>query len=159
MIFYYLDASAWVKRYYREIGTNWVQDLFAQNSAIACASLGFIEVIATLARKRKAQEISDFSLKQKAQELEEDWKHFIQIQLTHEAVDMAKKLAIQLALRGADTVHLASALLLQSRLTEKNDRLILITSDGELKKASQSLDLIAIDPDEQERSSLPKPEP
>ena len=28
MIFYYLDASAWVKRYYQETGTRWVQKLF-----------------------------------------------------------------------------------------------------------------------------------
>ena len=57
MIFYYLDASAWVKRYYWESGTRWVQALFAQNPAIACTSLGLIEVMATLARKRKARDI------------------------------------------------------------------------------------------------------
>ena len=43
-----------------ESGTRSVQDLFAQNLAISCASLGLIEVIATLARKRKAR-ISTFS--------------------------------------------------------------------------------------------------
>lgn len=58
MIFHYLDASAWVKRYYRETGTDWVQGLFTQNSTMACASLGVVEVIATLARKRKAGEIN-----------------------------------------------------------------------------------------------------
>ncbi len=57
MIFYYLDASAWIKRHYQETGTTWVQELFARNQAIACASLGLIEVIATLARKHKAREI------------------------------------------------------------------------------------------------------
>jgi hypothetical protein len=153
MIFYYLDASAWVKRYYRETGIRWVQDLFTQNNrSIACASLGFIEIIATLARKRKAREINASVLKQKIQELEDDWKHFIQIQLTSEAVDMAKELEKKLALRGADTVHLASAMLLQRQLTEGDDRLILVTSDGELKKASQSSGLAMIDPDEQEGS-------
>ena len=30
MIFYYLDASAWVKRYYQETGTAWVQNVFTQ---------------------------------------------------------------------------------------------------------------------------------
>lgn len=113
MIFYYLDASAWVKRYYQETGTNWVQDLFAQNRMIACATLGLIEVMATLARKRKAGGIDLPILEQKIQELEEDWEHFIQVQLTDEAVKVAKELAKELALRGADAVHLASALLLQ----------------------------------------------
>jgi hypothetical protein len=57
VIFYYLDARAWVKRYYWEPGTRWVQELFAQNPPMACASLGLIEVVATLARKRKARDI------------------------------------------------------------------------------------------------------
>jgi predicted nucleic acid-binding protein len=62
VIFYYLDASAWVKRYYEEPGTRWVQELFAQNPTIACATLGLIEVMATLARKQKARDIDLLSL-------------------------------------------------------------------------------------------------
>ena len=76
MIFYYLNASAWVKRYYWEPGTRWAQELFAQNPTMACASLGLIEVVATLARKRKARDIDLLSFEQKVQELEEDWGRF-----------------------------------------------------------------------------------
>lgn len=152
MTFYYLDASAWVKRYYQETGTTWVQDLFAHNNrAIACASLGLIEVMATLARKVKAQEINPSMLEQKAQELEEDWNHFIQVQLTTEAVDIAKGLAKERALRGADAVHLASALLLQKHLAEEDDQLFFVTSDQELMEANQRSGLVVINPDEQER--------
>jgi predicted nucleic acid-binding protein len=148
VIFYYLDASAWVKRYYQETGTTWVQNLFAHNRAIACASLGLVEVMATLARKCKAQEISLSQLEQKAQELENDWDHLIHVQLTTEAVDIAKQLARELALRGADAVHLASALLLQGRFVEEDDQLIFVTSDHELKEAAQTSGLVVIDPDE-----------
>jgi len=119
VIFYYLDASAWVKRYYWESGTQWVQELFAQNPTIACASLGLIEVMATLARKRKARDIDLLSFEQKVQELEEDWVRFIQIQLTIETMDLAQDLAKNMALRGADAVgcslvnrfHLAASIL------------------------------------------------
>ena len=104
MIFYYLDASAWVKRYYGEPGTCWVQELFAQNPIVACASLGLIEVIATLARKRKARDIDLVSFEQKVQDLEEDWRRFIQVHLTTETRDLAKDLARNMALRGADAV-------------------------------------------------------
>jgi hypothetical protein len=91
VIFYYLDASAWVKRSYWEPGTRWVQELFAQNPPIACASLGLIEVMATLARKRKARDIDLLSFEQKVQEKEEeDWGRFIQIQLTTDTTDLAK---------------------------------------------------------------------
>lgn len=89
MIIYYLDASAWVKRYYRETGTAWVQDLFFQNPLMACANLGFIEVAATLARKRKADEIDTIQHDQKQSELESDWENFIQIQCSEKVISKA----------------------------------------------------------------------
>lgn len=149
MIIYYLDASAWVKRYYQEVGTQWVQGLFIRGETIGCATLGMIEVIVTLSRKHKAREITAFQFKQKAQELEDDWKRFIQIQMTSEVVDNAKELTKKLALRGSDAIHLSSALLLQRRFLGKDDRLIIVTSDYELKKAAKSTGLTDIDPIEQ----------
>lgn len=153
MTFYYLDASAWVKRYYQEIGTTWVQDLFARNQVMACASLGMIEVMATLARKRKAREIVSPMFEEKTRELEEDWKRFIHVQLTVEAVEIARALARELALRGADAVHLASALLLQRRLAAADDRLIFVASDRELREAAQASGLIVADPEKEVSST------
>jgi predicted nucleic acid-binding protein len=152
VIFYYLDASAWVKRYYWEPGTRWVQELFAQNPAIACASLGLIAVMATLARK-KARDIDLFSFEQKAQELGEDWERFIQIQLVTETMDLAKDLARNMALRGADAVHLASALVLRRRFADAEDRLVFVASDRELKEAAHSSGLAVIDPEEREKQA------
>jgi predicted nucleic acid-binding protein len=100
MIFYYLDASAWVKRYYQETGTRWVQKLFTDGKALTCASLGVVEVTATLARKAKAKEMRLQQLTQKMQELEDDWSRFIQIHLNTEAVAQAREVARQRALRG-----------------------------------------------------------
>ena len=151
MIFYYLDASAWVKRYYHESGTIWVQSLFEHSQMFACASLGLVEVMATLARKCKAREIERPLFEQKVRELEEDWGNFICVQLTTEVVNMGKELAKELALRGADAVHLASALLLQDRFAEEDDQLILVTSDHELRDAAQGSGITVIDPDEEEK--------
>lgn len=158
MIFYYLDASAWVKRYYREPGTRCVQQLFADNVTLACASLGIVEVTATLARKAKAREISRAQLTQKGRELEEEWTRFVQIQLSVEAVNRAKEVARQQALRGADAIHLASALLLQSRFVEEEDRLVFVASDRELKDAARSAGFAVIDPEEEESTTEPQPE-
>lgn len=83
---------------------------------------------------------------QKAKELEEDWRQFIQIQLTAETADLAKELARQLALRGADAVHLASALMLARRLAADEDQLVVITSDRELKGATQRSGLAVVNP-------------
>jgi hypothetical protein len=157
MIFYYLDASAWVKRYYLETGTRWVQQLFADSVTMACASLGLVEVTATLARKAKAREIRRAQLTQKVQELEEDWGHFVQVQLNVEAVNRAKEVARKRALRGADAIHLASALLLQSRFVEEEDRLVFVASDSELKDAARLAGFEVLDPEEQEGETEPQP--
>ena len=137
MIFYYLDASAWVKRYYQEKGTGWVQDFFSRSQALACSSLGFVEVTATLARKRKAGEIDSPHLENKIRELEADWDNFVQILFTTDVVNSAANLARELALRGADAVHLASALFLQEHFEQDDAQLFFIASDEELKKAAR----------------------
>jgi len=146
LIFYYLDASAWIKRYYAEEGTAWVQGVFAQKPVFACASLGLIEVTATLSRKRKAHEITYPQFMQKIVELEDDWGRFIQIQMTEEVVSLAKELTKKLFLRGADSVHMASALILQKRFEKDDDRLIIIASDNELKAAARTLGIEVTDP-------------
>ena len=46
-------------------------------SVLACASLGLVEVIATLARKRKAGAFDQTGLEGKMDELIEDWDEFI----------------------------------------------------------------------------------
>lgn len=153
MIFYYLDASAWVKRYYQEAGTDWVRDLFARHETIACSSLGLVEVMATSSRKRKTTEISDSQFKQKAQEIEDDWERFVKIHITTETINDAKELTKRHALRGADAIHLSSALILKKRLREKEEKLIVVASDNELKEAAKLSGLEVIDPAEKEPSA------
>lgn len=146
MIVYYLDASAWVKRYYVEPGTGWIQDFFSREPMIACATLGKIEVAATLARKGKSLRIPSGVLDQKAHELDQDWKSFIHIHLDDEAIATAVRIVSEHALRGADAVHLASALLLAERLDSGQDRVTVITSDDELKWAARRSGLTVLDP-------------
>lgn len=64
MIYHYLDASAWVKRYSQEIGTVWVQDFFTQNPTIVSATLGLVEVTATFSRKHRGRQITVDQLNQ-----------------------------------------------------------------------------------------------
>ena len=57
MTLYFLDASAWVKRYFRERGSEWVERLFGEDRLLSASTLGLIEVNATSARKCGAGEI------------------------------------------------------------------------------------------------------
>ncbi len=82
--------------------------------------------------------------------MEEDWRRFIHVQLTVEAVDIAREVAIDHALRGADAIHLGSALMLRKRFEEKEDQLLFVTADQELKEAAQAAGLSVSDPNEKE---------
>ncbi|GAP93571.1 type II toxin-antitoxin system VapC family toxin [Leptolyngbya sp. NIES-2104] len=154
MIFYYLDASAWVKRYYAEAGTVWLQDLFAQNPVFACATLGLVEVVATFSRKQKSGQISRSTFQQVSQTIEADWQNFIQVQFAIEVLNQAKQITGSLALRGADSIHLASAVILQSRLLQ-GDQIIFITADGELEAAAQSCSFHVLNPSVEEAKGTP----
>ena len=136
MRFLYLDASAWVKRYYREHGSEQVSRLFSNGDARVCSVLGLVEVVATLARKCKANEISRQSFDAKAAEIDRDWKHFVKIELTLNDLNQARDAAVQFALRGADAVHFAAFRSFQQRLANSGHDVILVASDQELCEAA-----------------------
>lgn len=158
MIFYYLDASAWVKRYAQETGSRWMEELFAQEPRLACASLGVVEVMATLARKHKAKQLADADFEEQSENVIDDWDDLAQIHLTPEALLFARESAYRMALRGADAIHLGSALLFRQRFTVPGDEVILVASDRELKAAAQASGLSVLDPAEEEQSNLPSNE-
>lgn len=125
--------------------------MFAQQALLACASLGLIEVIATLSRKRRAEEIHQGQFAAATRELEQDWHGFIEVRLTADTLALAVDVARRFALRGADAVHLASALLLMQRLVDERDTLVLVTADQELKGAARASSLTVLDPAEEQR--------
>jgi uncharacterized protein len=153
MIFYYLDSSAWVKRYYEEIGSDAMQELFGQEDIIACSPLGYVEVTSTLVRKHKANEMDAEALRVRLEDLNSDWVFFFKVHLTPEVLTAAMSVAREMALRGADAVYLASALVLQGSEHSDGDELILVTSDRELQAAAERAGLPVIDPSQ--TSALP----
>lgn len=89
-------------------------------------------------------------VKRYSQEIGTLWTNFIQIQLTETVVQEATQRTSQLALRGADSIHLASATTFRSRI-DVSDSLIFITSDQELKMAAQIMGMEVIDPEIEDR--------
>ena len=147
MTFLYLDASAWVKRYYRERGSERLRGLLSGDEPRACSVLGVVEVVATLARKCKALEITREDFELKVAEIERDWRTFVQIELTLDMLDRAKQAAARLALRGSDAVHFAALQSLEQRLSHSGHRVVLVASDRELKEAAEASGIAVIDPE------------
>lgn len=156
---YYLDSSAWVKRYFKEAGREWVNGLFDQHEVLACSPLSFIEVGSTMARKRSAGEVSPEEFGPKRAALSRDWRRFLRMDMTAAVVQRAFDVGDPYSLRGADSVHLASALVLKEELDLDTDEFVFVTSDQELKAAAVKAGLIVVDPQEEEakRSAHPTP--
>jgi predicted nucleic acid-binding protein len=149
MMVYYLDSSAWVKRYFEERGSDWVDGLFEESQLLSCSTLGLVEVMATAARRRAAGAIDAAGFTETKDWLLEEWGSFLWVGVTPEVVDRSLKVTEGFALRGSDSVHLASALQLRDDLGIDAVEFALVTSDQELKSAAQKAGLAAVDPQEQ----------
>lgn len=136
----------WVKRYFEERGTESVAHLFEEDHLLSCSTLGLIEVAATAARKHAAGAIDATALAAVGERLLDDWGRFLSIELTPEVLERALEVATAHALRGSDSVHLASALVLKKELAAEAGDLKLVTSDHELKAAAQKTGLTVVDP-------------
>lgn len=147
MILYYLDASVWVKRYYEEAGTRRVEALFSGDNLLGCSGLGLVEVTAVLSRKHKAGDISREARDNRIRELERDWTTFVRIRVSDEIIARASRLTRELPLRGADAVHLASALSAAESLAASGHRLVLATCDRELAQAAEASGLEVFNPE------------
>jgi predicted nucleic acid-binding protein len=148
-VLYYLDSSAWVKRYFDEAGSGQVKHLFAQHEILACSPLGLIEVGSTMARKKTAGEVGPEEFDAKRGLLLRDWRRFLRMEMTPEVVERALDAGDAYALRGADSVHLASALTLKEELELDAQEFAFVTSDLELKAAALKMGLAVLDPQEQ----------
>jgi predicted nucleic acid-binding protein len=144
----YLGSSAWVKRYFRESGSDWINQQFEQEILLGGSTLGLIEVTATCARKRTTGAIDPLRSRQIEASLLSDWTGFFQMELTPDVVERSLALARDFALRGADSVHLAPALTLMENLSLEPGDFTFVTSDRELKAAALDAGLAVLDPQE-----------
>ena len=141
MSVYYLDSSAWVKRYFEEPGSGWVMLLFDERERLASSNLGYVEVASALARQQESRNLDQQKLEQLQEQLKADWTDLTGFPLTVELAERAVVLAQRYKLRGADAVHLAAALGLQNRLAAINETVVVVSSDRELLEAARDAGL------------------
>jgi hypothetical protein len=143
---YYLDSSAWVKRYLTELGSPWVRRLFDQKEPLACCPIGYAEVAAAIARQQGVQKISTDRLGILRRDVLADWTEMLQVPLDSAVLQRGTGYAWDLKLRGADALHLAAAHLLQESLAARSVSLSLITADKELLAAAQQCQISVLNP-------------
>ena len=108
----YFDSSALVKLLVQEVGSDLAAELWDGCDAAVASRLAYPEVRAALAAAGRNHDLDSDGLTAAEQAWEEYWPATRPVELTRPVERHAGQLAAQYALRGADAVHLASALAL-----------------------------------------------
>jgi uncharacterized protein len=143
MSIFYLDASAWVKYYVNEPGSDWMDRLWEQQPAFACSPLGPVEVIAGFVRRSRQEPALVDVLGSIVAEVDHQFDAFQVVPISDAVLALSREVIVQHALRGSDAVHLASALRLRQTLVEP---LVFVSSDVELLAAARAEGLSVVDP-------------
>lgn len=112
MAIVYFDSSAFVKLLVDEDGSNLAAALWDGCDAAVSSRLAYPEVCAALAAAGRAQRLDADGHRRATAAWEEFWAETRAVELTESITAYAGRLAQEYSLRGADAVHLASALAL-----------------------------------------------
>jgi predicted nucleic acid-binding protein len=148
----YLDASALVKRYIAEAGTQEVKHLFASPAALGTSIITHAEVAAALGKAVRQSLLARDEAYVALQVFRLQWPSLIRLYVTESAASRAGTLAWEHGLRGFDAVHLTAALLWQESLRAQ---VTFATFDRHLWQAAQAAGL-AIWPKDMERFTGPR---
>ncbi len=154
MTTYYLDASAVVKRYLREPGSQWVRDLLRAPRAQHFTSIELlpVEVICALTRAHRERRISASQKERLIGIALADSRTDIGLLAVSQAVlDLAAELAKRHPLRAYDALHLATAVDWANDLTSVGlSAPIFVSADENLLATARAEGLAAENPNEHE---------
>jgi len=139
----YLDSSALVKRYITENGSDAIDRLLADHPYAATSRLAYPEILSALHRKHRARDFSTRVLGELVAAFESDWGKLFVLEFDEDLLPTIKKNIRKHAIRGADSVHLASAIWLRSVLRED---VVFACADAKLLDAARAERLVAFDP-------------
>jgi uncharacterized protein len=122
----YLDASALVKRYVEEGGSEEVLGAMDDADGWSMCRIGFVETVRAVARAGGAKAVK---------RIESDWLAFDVVEVDRGLAEHAARLAVATELRTLDALHLAAALILPG------EDLTLATWDIRLHRAARDRDL------------------
>lgn len=112
----YLDASALVKRYVIETGSQDVNALIEQAETAGSALLTRVEMASALAKAVRMNWVDTQDAQNAWQDFLAQWPSFVRLSVTPVLVERAARLVWDHGLRGYDATHLAAALLWQDTL-------------------------------------------
>jgi len=147
---YFFDSSAIVKRYLNEIGTAWVTSIFdpAASSEIYITRISGAEVVAAIIRRGITGSIAASKVTNAISQFRREFVSAFQIvEITPTLIARAMDVAETHALRGYDSVQLASALeMVALRSALGLTGLTFVSADSNLNAAAMAEGLNVDDP-------------
>ncbi len=134
----YLDASALVKRYVAEAGSDEVASLIDAASVVGTSVVSRAEVAAALAKASRMQVLTLAEAEAALHAFSGEWTALARMQMTEMLVARAAAVAWEHGLRGYDAVHLATAQFWRDMLGE---RVTVATFDRQLWEAARAGEL------------------
>lgn len=105
----FLDTSALVKLYVVEADSARVHAAVARAEVVAVSRIAWAEACAALARHAREVPADEAAILAARDAMARDWPHFFVVEITQAVVTRACEYADTFALRGYDSVQLASA--------------------------------------------------
>ncbi len=144
---FYIDTSSLVKRYWRELGTDFVQALFVYvtnyNQKLITLNQTTTELASAASRLAREGKFTANLARSYVQDfLVESTSTINFIEISDEITDRSIDLVFQHPLKAADALHLACALELQEEVQD----LIFISDDNRLCTAAESESLTILKP-------------
>lgn len=153
---YFFDASALVKRYIIEIGSEWVQDVTdpQTGSKIVVARISWVELLSSFSRLRREGRLQEATLQNGISTLSRHFRSEYQVgELTTRITEVAGELLQRNPLRAYDAVQLATALDINPKLSSiEAANYIFVSADRRLLTVAQAEGLSILNPLHQEEN-------
>lgn len=137
----YLDTSALLKRYFQEPGCDEVDRIFDSPGPNFTSVITYAEVQSVQARYLRDGLISSALRETIAQDFEVDWGVLINREIDQATLRQVRILADSAGLKGADLIHLASAVVVAARVD-----LTFVSADLRLLAAATARGLATLNP-------------
>lgn len=132
----YCDTSALIKLYVEEAHSDAVAKAMSDVDAVATSLLAYPETRAALARAQRDRRLRPSDFRRALAQFQQDWASYVMLDTHHSLMLHAGELAEHHALRGADAIHLASALQLAHDLEPSPKPMAFLAFDVPLARAA-----------------------